>query len=70
VICVQPFVAYAIKGCTLQPLLNREESLIDARGERRWLLTSKTLLRETPDKIVGLVGIGRDITERELPPLK
>src|SRR3989442_4428038 len=48
-----------------RPLLNREESVIDANGERRWMLTSKTPLPEIPDGIVGLAGIGRDITERK-----
>ena len=47
-----------------QPLINREEPVIDARGEERWLLTSKAPV-EIPGGIVGLVGIGRDITERK-----
>jgi len=35
-------------------------------GEKNWLLTSKLPLRDQGGKIVGLVGIGRDITERKL----
>jgi signal transduction histidine kinase len=32
------------------------------KGEKSWLLTSKLPLRDQTGKIVGLVGIGRDIT--------
>ena len=49
---------------TGQPLINREELVADATGRQRWLLTSKLPLRDVSGKIVGLVGIGRDITER------
>jgi PAS domain S-box-containing protein len=45
-----------------QPVINREESFLDEAGCQRWLLTSKLPLRDADDKIIGLVGIGRDIT--------
>ena len=45
-----------------EPVINREEFFIDERGRKRWLLTSKLPLRNEDGKIVGLVGIGRDIT--------
>ena len=47
------------------PVLNIEEIVELASGEKRWLLTSKLPLRDGEGKIVGLVGIGRDITERK-----
>jgi len=48
-----------------QPVINREEYFLDKEGEKRWLMTSKLPLRDQNGKIVGLVGIGRDITERK-----
>lgn len=45
-----------------QPVLWREEYLFDEEGRTRWILTSKVPLRSAEGKIVGLVGIGRDIT--------
>ena len=48
-----------------QPLINREESGVGADGTRGWFLTSKVPLRDRRGEIVGLVGIGRDITERK-----
>jgi len=49
-----------------QPLVNREEPLMDQRTDKRgWLSTTKVPLRDNQGKIVGIVGIGRDITERK-----
>ncbi len=48
-----------------EPILNLEELVEFANGETRWLLTSKLPLRDNEGKVVGLVGIGRDITERK-----
>jgi len=48
-----------------QPVLNREEYFIDPAGQKRWLSTSKVPLRDTNGQTVGLIGIGRDITERK-----
>ncbi len=47
------------------PLINREEPIVDSSGRRGWLLTTKAPLRDTHGQIVGVVGIGRDITERK-----
>lgn len=47
------------------PMLDREERLMLPSGEERWLLTSKVPLRDNQGQVVGLVGIGRDITERK-----
>ena len=44
------------------PVHNREEYFIDDLGKRHWLLTSKLPVRDSDGKIVGLVGIGRDIS--------
>ena len=35
---------------------------MDEAGRKRWLLTSKLPLRDQDGKIIGLIGIGRDIT--------
>jgi len=40
----------------------REEYVLDDKGEKRWLITSKIPMRSADGKIIGLVGIGRDIT--------
>ena len=49
-----------------QPLLNREEPLMELKTERRgWLSTAKVPWLDSPGTIVGVVGIGRDITERK-----
>ena len=48
-----------------EPVLNREELLVNVAGQQRWLLTSKLPLRDDQGRITGLVGIGRDITERK-----
>lgn len=49
-----------------EPVINREEYFLDEKSEKRWLLTSKLPLRDQKGKIVGLVGIGRDITKQKL----
>ncbi|HEY5510348.1 MAG TPA: PAS domain S-box protein [Prolixibacteraceae bacterium] len=49
-----------------QPLLNREEFIILGNGEKKWLLTSKLPLKDKDGNIIGLVGIGHDITKRRL----
>jgi len=46
-------------------LLDREEYVFNEKGEKRWLLTSKLPLRDKEGRTIGLVGIGRDITERK-----
>jgi PAS domain S-box-containing protein len=46
-----------------QPFINQEEPIIDAQGNRRLILTTKVPLRDHQGYIVGLVGVGRDITE-------
>jgi PAS domain S-box-containing protein len=44
------------------PVINREEYFFNGEGRKHWLLTSKLPLRDQYGTIVGLIGIGRDIT--------
>lgn len=44
-------------------IINREERIVDADGKVTWLLTSKTPFRDHTGKIMGLVGVGRNITD-------
>jgi PAS domain S-box-containing protein len=46
-------------------LINREEKIIRTDGEVHWLLTTKVPWRDSSGKIIGLVGIGRDITSKK-----
>ena len=48
-----------------QPLLDYEEFLVDTAGHPRWVSTTKVPLRDAHGKSFGLVGMGRDITERK-----
>ena len=50
---------------TGKPILNNEESIVDKNGLKRWMLFSKLLLRDKNDQIIGLLSIGRDITDRK-----
>ncbi len=45
-------------------LINRLEPSTDAEREERWILTTKVPLYDTQGNITGLIGVGRDITER------
>ena len=47
------------------PLIDREESNVDQHGQKVWMLTSKIPLRDTSGHVIGLVGIGRDITKQK-----
>src|SRR5205823_4665447 len=49
-----------------KPLFNREEPVLDRSGQWHWHSTTKVPLRNSSGKIVGLVGISRDVTERKL----
>jgi|GEM_PF-1923097 len=49
---------------TGQPVLNRVEHLQDQNGKEKWILTSKVPLRDDKGRIIGLVGIGHDFTEK------
>jgi PAS domain S-box-containing protein len=49
---------------TGQTIHSREEPTIDRDGARRWLSVTKVPLRNQAGQVIGLLGIGRDITER------
>lgn len=51
---------------TGKALLNREEYVIDENGEKRHILSSKIPIRDKNNNVIGLVGIGRDITVRKI----
>ncbi len=49
-----------------EPLLNREEVTMEHdTGKRVWNLTSKIPFRDSAGKVIGLIGISRDISERK-----
>ena len=48
-----------------EPVINREEPGRNSQGNPIWRLTTKVPLRDNNGQVVGLVGIGRDITERK-----
>ncbi len=48
-----------------QSIIDREELLINEKGDKKWLLTSKLPLRNKDGHITRLIGIGHDITERK-----
>lgn len=47
------------------PQIDIEEFVITSTGQKKWLSTSKLPLRNAHDKIIGIVGVCRDITERK-----
>jgi PAS domain S-box-containing protein len=48
-----------------KPILDREEFFIDSEGKKVWLLTSKLPLKNYEGDIVGILGIGRNITKQK-----
>jgi PAS domain S-box-containing protein len=52
-----------------QPLINHEESAVDAAGNK-WTLTTKVPLRDKQGQVIGIMGIGRDITDRKTAELE
>jgi PAS domain S-box-containing protein len=53
-----------------QPIVNREEYFFNEAGEKHWLLTTKIPLHDQNGTIIGLVGMGRDITAIKESELK
>jgi PAS domain S-box-containing protein len=49
-----------------RPLINAERTTIDAAGHKRQVLTTKVPISGDEGKVIGLVGISRDITHRKL----
>jgi sigma-B regulation protein RsbU (phosphoserine phosphatase) len=50
---------------TGKAIVNRQESIVKPDGQKSWLSTTKVPLRNNEGQIIGIVGIGRDITERK-----
>ena len=50
---------------TGEPVLNREEPYQLGKSESGWFLTNKHPIFDAAGKVVGLVGIARDITEQK-----
>ncbi len=50
---------------TGEPILNRHELTEETPGVGRWLSTTKVPLRDLHGKIIGVIGIGHDITARK-----
>jgi PAS domain S-box-containing protein len=48
-----------------QALLDQEERTVDAEGNAKWMSTSKVPWRDKHGKVIGVMGIGRDISERK-----
>jgi PAS domain S-box-containing protein len=48
---------------TGQAVVDRDEPITFSDGRKGWLLTSKYPLRDESGRVIGLVGIARDITE-------
>lgn len=48
-----------------QPLYNREEKGIDSQGNEVDILTTKVPIRDSEGQVIGIAGIGRDISARK-----
>ncbi|MCX6320214.1 MAG: PAS domain S-box protein [Bacteroidia bacterium] len=49
-----------------EPLINHEESSMgNVSGTKRWNQTTKVPLRDSSGNIIGIIGMGRDITDRK-----
>lgn len=48
------------------PVINREEKIITKDGKEIYILTTKIPLYDNDNNLIGLVGIGRDITENKI----
>jgi PAS domain S-box-containing protein len=48
-----------------QPLYNREEKGIDSAGNEVDILTTKVPIRDSRGKVIGIAGVGRDISARK-----
>lgn len=50
---------------TGEPLINKEEMEIFPDGSNGWVLTTKVPIFDQAEKVSGIIGISRDITERK-----
>jgi diguanylate cyclase (GGDEF)-like protein/PAS domain S-box-containing protein len=49
---------------TGEPLINRIEFNPTKDGQPRWLTATKVPIKDSNDRVIGLVGVSRDITQR------
>ena len=49
-----------------KPILNAESTLTDRDGKLHWIMVSKVPLFDVHGKIIGIVGVTHDITERKV----
>ena len=47
-----------------QPLINKVERQVGQDGTERWLLTTKVPVFDAEGQVTGLVGVSKDISER------
>jgi len=50
---------------TGEPLISREEINVDTSGRQHWFSSTKVPWRDESGRIIGLVGVSRDITRRK-----
>jgi two-component system, NtrC family, sensor kinase len=48
-----------------QPLFNREEKGVDSNGNEVYILTTKVPIRDSEGQVIGMAGVGRDISTRK-----
>jgi len=51
---------------TGRPLINKEDIIIDPKGEKIWILNTKIPLFDSDGNVTNIVGIMHDITEKKL----
>ena len=51
---------------TDQPVIVEEEPSVTASGQKRWVSAIKVPFHDNQGKVIGLVGIARDVTKRKL----
>lgn len=49
---------------TGDPIIEKEEFIIDQYGKKQWLSTTKIPLRDSQNNVYGLVGLSRNVTDR------
>jgi len=50
---------------TGKTVIDRDEPIVTKEGEKLWLLTTKVPLKDHENKVTGILGISKDITERK-----
>lgn len=48
-----------------EPMIDIEEFVLTPTGQRKWLSSSKVPLRDKTGRVIGIVGVARDITDRK-----